>query len=41
MTFKTPAFFLLIPLVLPLLVHIYFHRRGPAFQFPSGTRARK
>ena len=35
MTFKTPAFLILIPLLLPPLVYLYFRRRPAAFLFPS------
>ncbi len=35
MTFKTPAFFLLIPLLLPPLIYLYMRRRPPVFAFPS------
>jgi Ca-activated chloride channel family protein len=38
MIFKTPAFFLLIPCLLPL-VYFYFRRRPPAFTFPSAAFA--
>ncbi len=35
MTFQTPQFLLLIPLVLPALVYVYFRLKPPAFFFPS------
>lgn len=35
MTFKTPLFLLLIPLVLPLLGFLYFRKQPPVFLFPS------
>ncbi|MBF0570203.1 MAG: BatA domain-containing protein, partial [Candidatus Omnitrophica bacterium] len=35
MEFKTPLFFILIPLVLPLLVWAYFRHRPAAFLFSS------
>ncbi len=35
MTFRTPQLLLLIPLVLPFVVVLYFRRRPPTFTFPS------
>ncbi len=35
MTFKTPLFLILIPLLIPPIIFLYFKRRPPAFIFPS------
>ncbi len=35
MTFKSPVFLLLIPVLLPALVYLYFSGKPPAFNFPS------